>query len=382
MTGRPAVEPGGRLGIVLEHADGHIRRVRITSTRPAQAARVLVGHTPTEAARLVPLLYSLCGSAQRIAVLQACEEAQQLKPGQARREARAFVLALESVREHCLRLLVDWPAALGLAPDHDTAAKLFALQRIVATGSAGDHAADQAARRLRKLVQETVLGPDWSGLAGADLAAFPAPGAMLPRLLGALRANGWERLGAGADTPPLEELPRAFWHERLSGEPCTFALQPDIDGTPRETSPYARRCGAPEVREATRRWGNGLATRLLALAGELNSLLPKLQGYLTRTDEAPLSDLLDDDAAQGDGIGVVEAARGTLTHRVILAQGRIRDYALVAPTEWNFHPQGVAARSLAGLAFESEAQCAAQARALICAIDPCVAYDLDIRRHA
>lgn len=150
----------------------------------------------------------------------------------------------------------------------------------------------------------------------------------------------------------------------------------------RETTPYARQLEAPIVQAAGRRWSDGLATPLLALACELNYALSKLQDSLERSGYAAAAEPLDDDSATGEGIGVMEAARGKLMHRIALSQGRIGHYQIVAPTEWNFHPRGAASRALARLPFRSAAACVAQARVLICAIDPCVTYDLDIQRHA
>jgi Ni,Fe-hydrogenase I large subunit len=44
-------------------------------------------------------------------------------------------------------------------------------------------------------------------------------------------------------------------------------------------------------------------------------------------------------------------ARGLLLHWVQLdAQGRVQAYQVVAPTEWNFHPDGALAKALTQLA--------------------------------
>ena len=382
MSATPVADPAGRLHIALAHAGDRIKSVDIASSRPVLAARVLVGRTPREAARLVPLLFGLCSGAQRIAAIIACERAQEFESTPAERAARDFSLQLETVREHALRILVDWPCALGIEPDRDAAARLFALQRLIAGSLAGDRdTASGATRRMSGLIREAVLGDGWAALAETDIVP-DRPRAMLPRLLRALQTSGWPALGAGSSTPCLENLADDAWHARLADAPETFARLPEVDGHTRETTPYTRQLEAPVVQAARRRWGDGLATRLLALAGELNYALPKLQDYLERSDYAAPAEPLDDDSATGEGIGVVEAARGKLMHRIALSQGRIRHYQIVAPTEWNFHPRGVAARALARLPFRSAAACAAQARALICAIDPCVAYDLDIRLHA
>ena len=61
-------------------------------------------------------------------------------------------------------------------------------------------------------------------------------------------------------------------------------------------------------------------------------------------------------------------ARGTLTHRVTLAQGRIAAYTIDAPTARRFGPQGDAAALIAAAQSARDLQWAMQA------IDPCVAW--------
>jgi Ni,Fe-hydrogenase I large subunit len=79
----------------------------------------------------------------------------------------------------------------------------------------------------------------------------------------------------------------------------------------------------------------------------------------------------------GIGLGRVEAARGSLAHRVEIADGHIRRYQILAPTEWNFHPRGVLAQGLieSGPWHLDERL----ARLLVTALDPCVPYQIKMR---
>ena len=65
-------------------------------------------------------------------------------------------------------------------------------------------------------------------------------------------------------------------------------------------------------------------------------------------------------------------------HHIKVEQGQVADYVILAPTEWNFHPQGVAVEGLKGLRAESEAQLRQQAAMWVNAIDPCVGYELKV----
>ena len=71
----------------------------------------------------------------------------------------------------------------------------------------------------------------------------------------------------------------------------------------------------------------------------------------------------------GQAIAWCEMARGLLLHWVLLDdQGQVADYRVVAPTEWNFHPEGALARALHALPAEDTAS----AWILAAAYDACV----------
>jgi len=72
---------------------------------------------------------------------------------------------------------------------------------------------------------------------------------------------------------------------------------------------------------------------------------------------------------EGQAIAWCEMARGLLLHWVQMdVQGRVEDYRVLAPTEWNFHPKGVLAKALSALAPNDTAS----AWALAAAFDACV----------
>ena len=88
----------------------------------------------------------------------------------------------------------------------------------------------------------------------------------------------------------------------------------------------------------------------------------------------------DERAALGRGIGVaqIEAARGRLVHAVEMAGDTVRRYRILAPTEWNFHPEGAAAHGLAKIAASGAGDCADLARLFVTAVDPCVGVDVRV----
>jgi Ni,Fe-hydrogenase I large subunit len=68
-------------------------------------------------------------------------------------------------------------------------------------------------------------------------------------------------------------------------------------------------------------------------------------------------------------------------HHVRLAADKVTDYQIVAPTEWNFHPDGAFAQDLRGLVEPDEEQLRRLAHIEAMSLDPCVAYEIEIRDH-
>jgi len=108
MTGFDA----GRVQVRLRMQQGVVVAADVSCERPDVAA-ALRGRTADEAVTLVPLIYSLCGQAQGIAARLALAAAR----GAATARHVDARVAAEALREHAWKLLVDWPKALGLAPD-------------------------------------------------------------------------------------------------------------------------------------------------------------------------------------------------------------------------------------------------------------------------
>jgi Ni,Fe-hydrogenase I large subunit len=84
--------------------------------------------------------------------------------------------------------------------------------------------------------------------------------------------------------------------------------------------------------------------------------------------------------AQGEALAWSETARGLLLHRVCLERNsdtlQISDYQIIAPTEWNLHPQGVLAQALSSLPSD-DPRSQRQAELLMAAFDPCIAFTLE-----
>jgi uptake hydrogenase large subunit len=195
---------------------------------------------------------------------------------------------------------------------------------------------------------------------------------LLARLLEAGHgALGRSRIGA---LPTL----RARDLEHHLGGPApaadAFVARPTWDNLPRETSPLTRQRSASLVHDLLGHFGNGLVTRL---AAQLTEVARILAADAALNPKAAAADPLP----PGVGLAQVPAARGLLVHRVRLAGDQIADYRILAPTEWNFHPEGVVAAGLAEVwGYAEAADPRPLARLFITAVDPCVQFDLQVPR--
>ena len=157
---------------------------------------------------------------------------------------------------------------------------------------------------------------------------------------------------------------------QLTTDKAIFVAQPNWQSRCYELSWFNYQYATPLIALLTERWGNGIYTRMIARLNEVGDLIIKLQDFFQ------MEVMLNKCTSTVDGLAHTNAARGRLSHYVELEGQHIKQLCIVAPTEWNFHPQGVAADSLCHLNTERQDTIRLQADLMIHAIDPCVAYQL------
>ena len=88
--------------------------------------------------------------------------------------------------------------------------------------------------------------------------------------------------------------------------------------------------------------------------------------------------MVDDRRQRRRGVGLVEAARGSLGHWLTVRRGRIHNYQIIAPTTWNFSPRdgagtpGALEQALAGLPADAAAPLPAIIHHVVRSFDPCM----------
>ena len=136
---------------------------------------------------------------------------------------------------------------------------------------------------------------------------------------------------ASGRTSPDADKPDAY----------SWCKAPRLAGAPAETGALARQVitGHPLARDLIAREGSNVRSRVVGRLLESARLLQLIEQWVAeirpnepfnRTAELP---------AEGQGAGLVEAARGALGHWLSIREGRIAGYQIVAPTTWNFSPR-------------------------------------------
>jgi len=131
-----------------------------------------------------------------------------------------------------------------------------------------------------------------------------------------------------------------------------------------ETGPLARGMirKIPIIKSLHKRYKDSLLTRVFARIHEVALLLEEAQGLLRSLDVREPSCTLESRLLAGtfEGVGCVEAARGSLIHKTVVKEGKIDRYEIIVPTQWNLshgtpEEKGVAVAAMLGSASTEEA---------------------------
>lgn len=367
--------PDAEVAVRLLCSQGRVRSVSVATSRRALPRQLVDDRTPDEVAQLVPQLFSVCRNAQAAAAAGALEAARGTQVCSASIERRRFDVTLEALQETFWRLLIDWPESMGEAP----AVAAVRQARDAAANIARDGTAiDTALAEFERIASASVYGESPMAWLERDLARLDewiADGRTLPA--GMLRRMRSEAPGLGrSDTrllphATLERLQQSLVPHLLRDD--GYPMAPHWDGVPAETGAVARQAEHPIVAACIARDGVACEARFIARLVELALLMDALRA----PDPVAQPSVRQHRLQPGQGIGLAETARGLLLHHAEVADGRVVDYSIVAPTEWNFHAAGPI-RALLDTAASNEGALLQQARIVVRSLDPCVTSRIEI----
>lgn len=383
--------------ILRPGASDHVPAVQ--SSRQDWVARLSPGQPAAQWPGLVATVFSLCGGAHRWAASQAITAAQgkastKRAPSLESRIPASRSLApisaedrlkhqLATAREQVLRISQEWPALLPGEPAAPDAALIL---RSCPLWREDWPMADRLSALPAWLEQKWLGQPvnRWlaayeqspEAFADAWMRSCETP---LARLMRRQVPACRQLPTVQADLPLLSqaeatmpELAASLFGAPSAGQ-ASFAMQPHWHGMAFDTGPWNRMADSlklPATNAASRLWARLVeALRLSQEAGCQWLAMGSLN------------------LAPGWGIAWIEMARGLLIHSVKLQMdgassgpaATLQSARVLAPTEWNFHPQGPLAQALRQLpSGASAAELEASARRLAVAFDPCVAFEVEL----
>ena len=379
----PLLEQQIRLDAVF--SNGRLIAKRLVATRAHAVADILIGRPVDGIPQILSQLFPLCGTAHAAAGLAAIEAALEIEVSPAQRAFRDLMLLAEHGAALAWRMLMDWPPLLGEPPNTRACADVRRPVAVINAIVGRDRwarvggvklrpnhdnlgrAVSELARMVVELFPEAASASSWSKLKSAMQSGASVPA----RLINTTRAGALADYGRH-DRPLLPSRGADWFSARLAAEP-RFCEAPTLDGTSTEVGPLAAQ-RHPLVADALAHWDSTLATRLLAAALDARVVAERLIHALDAlTDDDPVEVEL---TRSGRGTGVVETARGPLAYLVDTADGRVRMLRSVAPTEWNFHPDGPFRAALDDAPIVPDPMLAA--RLLAASFDPCVPFSIEL----
>ncbi|HEX8988739.1 MAG TPA: nickel-dependent hydrogenase large subunit, partial [Rhodocyclaceae bacterium] len=204
-------------------------------------------------------------------------------------------------------------------------------------------------------------------------------GGLHPLDIGAVREDvrhGWYAEAEAPQAPavgatlPLADKPGAY----------SWCKAPRYDGRVAEVGALARQlvAGHPLARALVAGQGGNVMSRVVMRVVEIARMLPEMERWCEQL--MPGEPYLATGAVpeEGTGVGLVEAARGSLGHWLTIRHGRIHNYQIIAPTTWNFSPRdaagqpGALEQALVGVAAETAGATPAAVQHVVRSFDPCM----------
>lgn len=160
----------------------------------------------------------------------------------------------------------------------------------------------------------------------------------------------------------------------------TWCKAPRLAGEVVEVGALARQLvsGQPLLHDLLADSGGNVQNRVLARLFEMVRVVIEMEawaGALTTKQAYCITQAIPDEA---EGLGMIEAARGSLGHWLRIKKGRILNYQIIAPTTWNFSPRdqnnnpGPLEQALVGAPVRAGESEAVAVQHIVRSFDPCM----------
>ncbi len=121
----------------------------------------------------------------------------------------------------------------------------------------------------------------------------------------------------------------------------SWCKAPRLNGKVMEVGAVARQviCGHPLIRDLVAQTGGNVLTRVVARLLEIALVVMAMERWIQEIAPGEAFCVHGAMPDCADGIGLTEAARGSLGHWLRVRSGKIENYQIISPTTWNFSPR-------------------------------------------
>ena len=396
----------GEANLSFEFKDGKISNVDINFNIYRGIEEILKGKPPRDALVITPRVCGICNHAHLIASVKALEDGL-LRSGvefsltNKAQEIREFTLACELIQNHIKWLyLTIYPylnRLLKVETNENYALKASYIANSVTKAIAifagqwphssyavpGGVTCDptyvdvvQAQGYIEDAIrfyEKVVIGLDLDEyLSIESVSHLDKLGGDFAKLLYLLGENGFANIGKSFDrfiafsdskiskkaksiVTTVSNVDFKFIKEHA--QKGSYAKAVDYKGRYFEVGPLARAMinREPIIRSLHKRYKDATIIRVYARVHEAGVLLQYAKELLDMLDVTQESCVLDSKIEISDieGIGAVEAARGSLIHKIEVKDSLIKSYNIITPTQWNLSNGAIAANAMVGLEDEA-----------------------------
>ena len=340
---------------------------KVKSSRPFEIQRLFLNRTPEQVVQFIGLAYSLCGKAQKFAAklalneLLTTEEKHKLN-----REVR-----VETLKEHYINI------SKTLFTENILTQEQYS-KSLQGAGNWVNHFAKNDIENNQQTIIQTIK----------DTFELLIPGLTDLTKLNIKHKKTLLKLNAICPSIILINNKVKFNENPLNN---SKALQKNIEESMLDTSTWLKWVETPELNGSSVE--NSIYSKVTLMGVNLNGLTtdPLQQRFISKlidvimqiqvlenSPNAESETVFFQKTQQNISVSWVETARGRLYHmaEINLKTGKVENYAISAPTEWNFHPKGIAQQlilDLPKLDFESWKN---QVYKIAQIIDPCVPINI------
>lgn len=369
----------GEATLGFEFQDDKISYVDITFANTRGMEGILVGKPAKDALVITPRVCGICGHAHLMAAvraLEACHDDLVISPKA--QIIRELTISFELIHNHFKWFYLTLMPLLGQKQEVMKAAYPSQMMNKAIAIFAGQYPHNSYAIpggvvcdptpveiiQIKNLVNETIryfethmVQSDTRVISECnDIDTLLAQKGDIPHILHHLIENEWQQLGRSYDRFLVFGESSYFKRGKANKTRISTSIDEQyIDILPNdhskalnvtykhnffEVGPLARAMvrKTPLIKDAHRRFGDSVFSRVLARSCETIQLLHHTANLLDQIDLSEPSYIepkQKDGSLTAEGVGVVEAARGSLIHKVELEEGIIKNYTLITPTQWN-----------------------------------------------